>query len=998
MSEYRAIPPEETPMNADGTPMNVDRNAMATSAASCSGSEAGTLPRAANASPVLPHLAGDICVHRQPIGVHRRSSAVSLSICIIVLLLLALPAPRPQAAPSPLGVQQVMLMIGQYRSTSPRISLSRWVGELNERVNEYYSAATGNRTRWAVSPAPAITEYGYGDNGTFDDSQVIFREGIDALRALDDRDPEFWARSPIRRFVVVVTANKRGRASQGVHFVTRQRGMVKVSLAIIPEPQQIDDNTISLFCHELGHQLGLPDLYLEPEQTNPYVLGGDEFTGGWDLMAIDSLQHFGGWCRRHLGWIDAGSRRRTGEKKVISRPLIGNLDQTVVLSPPQSGGPTQLLLLPLDEASAIRTPGGSIDLPINEGGTAPRFNGYMLEARSYTGAEQHGLPKPYRPGVLITRAARRFINPSVVVPRLRLASDFPDVQLQEAAWRPGDTFGDAETGLSVEVVREVMDGSAPEGSFEVRVRWTPPPRADVVAADIWLDSPHNGFSSTAPFNPDNYHTPIGSGGTPERYGDPIFVQATPFGPIARTHNLHVRVRNEGAAPAGDVRGTVFICSSELTAMAASLLIGGPILAQGVAVVMILLADMSGADIVRMPEVSFGSIAPGQTVDRAILWRTVTPFWVVMVVEDRAPPPGQHPETQLHELNNIRFEGFAVTRLAFGSPYPPVDLTLPVTNPNDSERLFYATPLDLPEGWTGFGGVASNPSQLHSVLGPRESETFRVLLQPPDPRTAKPGQSATIGATIWMDYGDSYVPVGELPVHVALNYPTVLGMGITDLGTGKATLQGRLVYHDVNSLTEKPVKNAPILLSLAGDDGSLALGGPENPALTATTDGSGFFTKQIDLAEGVTYQAVAQYGGSATYHPAVSAPVTIGPRGVDLAGSWIAVLVQTQGRGRNVRQIVKASYSARNQGPDPLAGATVQYLLSTDDKAGDDDLILGTAATGALGPGGRKTMSLTATLPLGTQWLGKHVLAVLDPGGAVSEIVEDNNVVVYGPLR
>ena len=63
------------------------------------------------------------------------------------------------------------------------------------------------------------------------------------------------------------------------------------------------------------------------------------------------------------------------------------------------------------------------------------------------------------------------------------------------------------------------------------------------------------------------------------------------------------------------------------------------------------------------------------------------------------------------------------------------------------------------------------------------------------------------------------------------FAIAIGLSVTALGTGKATLQGRLVYHDVDSLVDKPVRGAQILLSLAGDNEDFRVGGPDYPALS-----------------------------------------------------------------------------------------------------------------------------------------------------------------------
>jgi len=76
---------------------------------------------------------------------------------------------------------------------------------------------------------------------------------------------------------------------------------------INPETRSATNNSISgigVFCHEFGHNLGLPDLY-DTDNTN----GDSEGIGNWCLMAGGAYMGssnrpagFSAWCREDLGW------------------------------------------------------------------------------------------------------------------------------------------------------------------------------------------------------------------------------------------------------------------------------------------------------------------------------------------------------------------------------------------------------------------------------------------------------------------------------------------------------------------------------------------------------------------------------------------------------------------------------------------------------------------------------------------------------------------------
>lgn len=76
---------------------------------------------------------------------------------------------------------------------------------------------------------------------------------------------------------------------------------------------------ISVFCHEFGHMLGLPDLYARPE------VPGQEGVGGWCAMSQQAPngrpQHFSAWCKQELGWIKPKLIDPRVKQKLILAPI-----------------------------------------------------------------------------------------------------------------------------------------------------------------------------------------------------------------------------------------------------------------------------------------------------------------------------------------------------------------------------------------------------------------------------------------------------------------------------------------------------------------------------------------------------------------------------------------------------------------------------------------------------------------------------------------------------
>jgi M6 family metalloprotease-like protein len=78
---------------------------------------------------------------------------------------------------------------------------------------------------------------------------------------------------------------------------------------------------ISVFCHEFGHMLGLPDLYARPE--NP----GSEGVGTWCAMSNQAgngrPQHFSAWCKEQLGWLSPVVIDPTVRQDLVLGPVHG---------------------------------------------------------------------------------------------------------------------------------------------------------------------------------------------------------------------------------------------------------------------------------------------------------------------------------------------------------------------------------------------------------------------------------------------------------------------------------------------------------------------------------------------------------------------------------------------------------------------------------------------------------------------------------------------------
>jgi len=93
---------------------------------------------------------------------------------------------------------------------------------------------------------------------------------------------------------------------------------------------QDDDSSIGLYCHEFGHILGLPDLYIE-EQVDEWCLMGFGYT-------LDPPAHLSAWPKVYLGWVVP--TEVTGSHSAYSIPNVEENDVILKLCPAN---------LPLDE-------------------------------------------------------------------------------------------------------------------------------------------------------------------------------------------------------------------------------------------------------------------------------------------------------------------------------------------------------------------------------------------------------------------------------------------------------------------------------------------------------------------------------------------------------------------------------------------------------------------------------------------------------------------------
>ncbi|MFB7633837.1 M6 family metalloprotease domain-containing protein [Streptomyces sp. NPDC056149] len=187
--------------------------------------------------------------------------------------------------------------------------------------------------------------------------------------------------------------------------------------------------------HENAHAFGLPDLYYNNEHDGPTPVGH------WDPMDEDwgPSNDFFGWHKWKMGWLTPGQ----------------------VHCAPAGGAPAEHVLSP------ISTPGGAKIVVVPTG----PHTAFVVEARA------SGLLDPIvcRPGVLVYHVAtnvptgRAPIRVIDATPHSRGCygdARYVDPEMTDATFRPGETYTDRISGVTVTVLTENTDGT-------YRVRVTP---------------------------------------------------------------------------------------------------------------------------------------------------------------------------------------------------------------------------------------------------------------------------------------------------------------------------------------------------------------------------------------------------------------------------------------------------------------------------------------------------------------------------------------------
>jgi M6 family metalloprotease-like protein len=233
-----------------------------------------------------------------------------------------------------------------------------------------------------------------------------------------------------------------------VRPTTCSTGITLSKFNIVPESEAERAVPLGVYCHEFGHQLGLPDLY----NTNT----GQAILGPWSLMDKGlwngnppglSPSHMDAWSKVQLQFM-SGSMIATANTGVTSTFTI---DPTEVSS------------------SSVHV----VEVPLGSGSSPSKY--YLIEVRSGIGYDS-ALPST---GVLIL-----YVDTTQLIGKVRIINGHPSVsELNEATWNVGQTFNDTANNWSVTITGQTGN------SYQVSVNRGPgqPPQIQKPQNHSYID-------------------------------------------------------------------------------------------------------------------------------------------------------------------------------------------------------------------------------------------------------------------------------------------------------------------------------------------------------------------------------------------------------------------------------------------------------------------------------------------------------------------------------
>ncbi|MGY4987289.1 M6 family metalloprotease domain-containing protein [Streptomyces nigrescens] len=264
--------------------------------------------------------------------------------------------------------------------------------------------------RWIRMPADS-TSYGFERDLTFEAHEKYLRDAITAADPHADLSRYDMVYVVPTKAAAAITFSPTYLYDPATPGVTADGRRIKWAVTFGQDMWRWGHKVAA---HETGHTFGLPDLYSFTGSTHRYA-------GGWDVMGniAGAAPQYLGWHSWKLGW--------TRDHQVACLPGTGR--RTVRLSPVERPGGTKIAVLRTGETTA-----------------------YVAESRRPEGNDQHACST----GVLLYKVDSA--TPTGEGP-VRILNAHPATtpptgctQLDMAAYTPGQTFTDPDTGVRIDVL------------------------------------------------------------------------------------------------------------------------------------------------------------------------------------------------------------------------------------------------------------------------------------------------------------------------------------------------------------------------------------------------------------------------------------------------------------------------------------------------------------------------------------------------------------------
>ena len=96
--------------------------------------------------------------------------------------------------------------------------------------------------------------------------------------------------------------------------------------------------------------------------------------------------------------------------------------------------------------------------------------------------------------------------------------------------------------------------------------------------------------------------------------------------------------------------------------------------------------------------------------------------------------------------------------------------------------------------------------------------------------------------------------------------------------------------------------------------------------------------------------------------------------------------------------MKGTLTVTNTGNRDAPSTYVDFYLSDNDALDQEDALLKRSPTGTMKVSKSKGIKFSYNFQLGETASGIYIIAVIDPDDTATELDEENNVVVFGPIE